>query len=394
VRVESWKAWRIGALVMALAAFVASAQAETNKSGAGYTYFHDSVPEVPWSIQVLKIDRSNTNLQLHTTLANGNAIGLNSLPDQIGTLPPDLGKPIAAINGDYYYAKAPYKGDPKGLQISRGELISAPFDWTCVWFDSAGIPTMGIVKSQLSVTWPDGKVTPVGLNELRAPGSAVIYTHAVGSSTFTTDGVEIVIERAAKDGKWLPLQAGEEYVGRVREVRQSGNTPTANDTVVLSIGLKLMRSVPKLKAGQTVKISTETSPSLKGVPTAISGGPALVRDAEALVGWSAIRHPRTAIGWNKDYIFWVQVDGRQSGHSVGMTYSELANYMLKLGCQEALNLDGGGSATFWVLGQVINSPSRGEARNIANGLVLVQKPHAKEGKPAKAEERGAEAKAE
>ena len=93
-----------------------------------------------------------------------------------------------------------------------------------------------------------------------------------------------------------------------------------------------------------------------------------------LVGWSAIRHPRTAIGWNKDYIFFVQVDGRQSGHSVGMTYSELANYMVKLGCQEALNLDGGGSATFWMLGQVINSPSRGQSRDIANGLVLIQKP--------------------
>jgi len=386
VRVEIWKQWRSGALLIALAAAVAAPRAETNKNGAGYTYIHDNVPEVPWSIQVLKIDRSNTNLQFHTTLANGHAIGLNSLPDQLSLLPADLGKPIAAINGDYYYAKAPYKGDPKGVQISRGELISAPFDWTCVWFDNAGIPTMGIVKSQLTVTWPNGKTTPVGLNELRAPANAVIYTRSVGDSTFTKDGMEIVLERSAKDGKWLPLQPGEEYVGLVREVRQSGNTATSRDTVVLSIGPKLVRSVPNLKAGATVKISTETSPSLKGVPTAISGGPALIRDAEVLVGWSAIRHPRTAIGWNKDYIFWVQVDGRQSGHSVGMTYSELANYMLKLGCQEALNLDGGGSATFWVLGQVINSPSRGEARNIANGLVLIQKPQAsKDENPAGAE---------
>ena len=57
-----------------------------------------------------------------------------------------------------------------------------------------------------------------------------------------------------------------------------------------------------------------------------------------------------------------------------MTYSEIAEYMQKLGCQEALNLDGGGSATFWMLGQVINSPSKGSASEIANGLVLVQKP--------------------
>lgn len=363
----------IAAITLAIGLCTQAAEIDSGKSSSGYSYYHDEVTDVPWSIQVLKIDRSNTNLQLHTMLANGDSIGLNTLPHQISQLPADLGKPIAAINGDYYYAKAPYKGDPKGLLISRGELISAPFDWTCVWFDSNGIPTMGIVTSQLSVTWPNGTVTTVGLNEPRAAAQAVLYTKAVGKSTFTTGGTEIVLE-AKKDSKWLPLHAGEEYAAVVREVRESGDTPVAPDTIVLSVGPKLARSVPKLKTGATLKISTETSPSMRGVPTAISGGPALIRDAEILVGWSAIRHPRTALGWNKDYIFFVQVDGRQSGHSVGMTYSELATYMQKLGCQEALNLDGGGSATFWMLGQVMNSPSRGQNRDIANGLVLVQKP--------------------
>ena len=352
---------------------VLPASAETNRSSAGFTYQRDEVPDVPWSIQILKIDRNNPDLELHTTVAKGDSIGLTTLPHQLSLLPADLGKPVAAINGDYYQAKAPYKGDPKGIQISRGELISAPFDWTCVWFDPAGIPTMGIIKSQLSVTWPNGTTTPLGLNEPRAAAQAVLYTHAVGASTFTSGGLELVLERS-KDGKWLPLQASEEYTAVVREVRNGGNSKTSSDTVILSLGPTLAKKVPKLKKGATIKISTETSPSLKGVQTAISGGPALVRDAEVVVGWSAIRHPRSAIGWNKDHIFLVQVDGRQSGHSVGMTYSEIAEYMQKLGCQEALNLDGGGSATFWMLGQVINSPSKGRPREIANGLVLVQKP--------------------
>jgi exopolysaccharide biosynthesis protein len=69
----------------------------------------------------------------------------------------------------------------------------------------------------------------------------------------------------------------------------------------------------------------------------------------------------------------VEVDGRQPRLSVGMTYGELAAYMVKLGCQEAMNLDGGGSATFWVYGQVMNSPSEGRDRGMANGLVLIQK---------------------
>ena len=56
-----------------------------------------------------------------------------------------------------------------------------------------------------------------------------------------------------------------------------------------------------------------------------------------------------------------------------MTFPELADYMAKLGCDEALNLDGGGSATFWLYGQVVNSPSEGHERETANGLVVVRK---------------------
>ena len=213
---------------------------------------------MPWSIQILKIDRANTNLELHTTVANGDSIGLTSLPHQLSLLPAELGIPLAAINGDYYQAKAPYKGDPKGIQISRGELISAPFDWTCVWFDTTGIPTMGIIKSQLSVTWPNGTTTTVGLNEPRAAAQAVLYTHAVGTSTFTTGGLELVLERS-KNEKWLPLHASEEYIGVVREIRDGGNTKSSKDTVVLSLGPNLAIMIQKLNPGATIKISSETS---------------------------------------------------------------------------------------------------------------------------------------
>ena len=61
------------------------------------------------------------------------------------------------------------------------------------------------------------------------------------------------------------------------------------------------------------------------------------------------------------------------GLSVGMTFPELAAYMVKLGCQEAMNLDGGGSSTMWVSGNTMNSPSEGRERPAANALVVVRK---------------------
>lgn len=47
--------------------------------------------------------------------------------------------------------------------------------------------------------------------------------------------------------------------------------------------------------------------------------------------------------------------------------------MVKLGCDNVLNLDGGGSATLWCDGQVRNSPCNGRERPIANSLVVLKK---------------------
>jgi hypothetical protein len=326
-------------------------------------------------VNIVKIDRSNTELELHTTLAHGAAIGLNILSEQVKGLSPELGRPVAAVNGDFYRNDdTPYVGDPKGLQIMEGELISAPSDWSCFWIDAAGKPQMTTVASKFEIVWPDNTATLIGLNEERKKGAAVLYTCRVGKTTGTTGGRELVLE-ATGSSAWLPLRAGETYKARVREVREDGNSPVSSNRLVLSLSKELLDKVPAVAPGATVKISLETVPGLKGVKTAVGGGPALVHAGEARKwGLLQVRHPRTAVGWNEKYIYLVEVDGRQAGFSVGMTYSELADYMLKkLGCTEALNLDGGGSATIWDAGQFANSPSEGHERGCANGVVLVQK---------------------
>ena len=147
-----------------------------------------------------------------------------------------------------------------------------------------------------------------------------------------------------------------------------------SELLAVSLGPKLASRLPKSQPGTYLKIVTETIPDLAGVKTAIGGGPALVRNGRAMQ-WSGIqlRHPRTAIGWNKDFVCLVEVDGRQPDLSIGMTFPELADYLVKIGCQEAMNLDGGGSATLWALGAVRNSPSEGDERPSANALVVVRK---------------------
>jgi len=72
-------------------------------------------------------------------------------------------------------------------------------------------------------------------------------------------------------------------------------------------------------------------------------------------------HPRTAIGYTDDQkLLLVTVDGRQPGVSEGMPLDELADFMIKLGAVEAINLDGGGSTTLAIAApepELLNTPS-------------------------------------
>ncbi|HWN94098.1 MAG TPA: hypothetical protein VNT99_03625, partial [Methylomirabilota bacterium] len=135
------------------------------KAEPGLTYTNDRIASVPWSLHVVKIDRSQKDLLLYSAHARDKVLGVSLLADQARGIPREVGRAIAAINGDFYVRdNASYAGDPRGLQIINGELISAP-DTVCVWFETNGNPHLAEVKGDFNVTWPDGRRTPFGLNQ-------------------------------------------------------------------------------------------------------------------------------------------------------------------------------------------------------------------------------------
>ena len=350
------------------------AAATNTPADRGYTYVHDQVARMPWSIHVVKVSRKRGDLVLDTVLGGGATLGMGVVSEMVNTLPPAAGKPVAAVNGDFFNYSRNYPGDPQGLQISRGELVSAPYsERVCFWVDAQGEMHRTNVTANFQVIWADGTSTPFGLNQDREIDEMVLYTGAIGSSTRTYGGRELIL-MASTNTPLTPLRVGSTCAARVKTISDAGNSPLTQDTLVLSIGPRLVARLPKVAVGATLQLSTATTPSLSGARTGLGGGPSLLRAGKPAQwrGWIQLRHPRTAIGWNKDFFFMVEVDGRQND-SIGMTFPELADYMLKLGCQEALNLDGGGSATIWADGQVKNSPSPGQERPAANALVLFQK---------------------
>lgn len=112
------------------------------------------------------------------------------------------------------------------------------------------------------------------------------------------------------------------------------------------------------------------------VKEAVAGSTILVSNGENRAPSSNLA-PRTAIGIKPDNtVVMFVVDGRQDPHSCGMAYPEVAEMMIALGCEIALELDGGGSSTFLAQQEGIdklacrNSPSYGYERKVSTSLLI------------------------
>lgn len=122
-------------------------------------------------------------------------------------------------------------------------------------------------------------------------------------------------------------------------------------------------------------------PVPRWVDQAVSGWPLIIdectpfssRNLPGSDGFTRSPHPRTAVGLSGDgrYLYLVVVDGRNETHA-GVTLARLAEFMhSELGVCRAINLDGGGSATMVVNGDVENAVVGGQERWVANHLGVV-----------------------
>ena len=115
---------------------------------------------------------------------------------------------------------------------------------------------------------------------------------------------------------------------------------------------------------------------------ALSGNARILRAGKvtAIPGGDT-KYPQTVLGLTGDHklILFVS-DGRQPEISRGMTYEEVARTLQEFGALDAIALDGGGSATlamsdtFSGRPRVVNHPSDGRERPVANSLVVFARP--------------------
>lgn len=122
------------------------------------------------------------------------------------------------------------------------------------------------------------------------------------------------------------------------------------------VALAAWRDLPANAAGDV----------LQAGPMLVAAGRNLIADGEDLEGFSAGarqfdsditsgRYPRAALGTSAEHLIAVVCDGR-SDDDAGLSMAELAGAMIDLGATDAINLDGGGSASLVVDGNLVNTP--------------------------------------
>jgi hypothetical protein len=333
-------------------------------------------PPAPLSISILRVDLGVADLRPalgHAQIMHTETVaGIASRHDA-----------VAAINAGFFQPN----GDPLGLLKIGGQLVS-----------DARRPrgAVGIVRSgdrprlifdrvavtmALRVFGPEDASATVdiaGVDTTRLLGRLMLFTPAYYAHTDTASGgMEWVVE-----GDPLRVQA---------EPRTQGKTAIPPGGFVLSFGGRgPPDALAALKPGTAVAIETRYAPA--GSPPEhwaeaediVGGAGLLVRDGAYVEDWSAEtfasgfaeqRHPRTMIGSTADGAAWlVTVDGRQPELSAGMTLVELRELARYLELTGALNLDGGGSTTMWVGGEIVSSPSDAAGPRPVSDALLVMSP--------------------
>jgi hypothetical protein len=368
--------------------------------GISYQMFNLAGPNRAY---VVRLDRANPHVTLDTSLANGRlSAGTETVRQMaerfdgtLGSWEPTWGgrnRVVAAINGSFHSSET---GRPESGMIQSGWYIkrfndlggSSGFAWRLDGNAFIGGCVNHPDGGQLLTYLDTGVQQEIGgINERREGEKVFVYTPQYDVRTHANGGVEMVVEL---DQPFTILSYPQMVLGTVRSIDTTDRDSSIPfDSVVLAAGGSAGRvMLDNAAVGSRVGLSTAIQhfkfncrtpdgDSWSETYASLSGSFAFLQDGE-IESFSdtgaTTRSPRTAICFNDDYVDFVVVDGRSEGFSVGMTINELAHFCRdRLDANWGINQDGGGSSTLWLDGKVVNRPSDGHERAVANGVMMVE----------------------
>ncbi len=367
----------------------------------------------PYAFHVLEIDPDRFTGQLEPALAQGRIAGKATTSEMA-----DAAGAIAAINAGFFVvgpggtsSRDPDQGDdglagdPAGVTVLQGELVSeAVGSREALVFSAAG-RDVRFPRTETRL-WLEAGGESWALDGINRVPGAIRNCGGTGGDSPTesarhdvtcSDPAELIwfstdwgLDTPAVDGLELVLDAQ----GRVMHTRPAGGSLPAGGSVIAATGDRVVELQRAASAVGPVLMRAEVY--MDGEPVTLvpelsilNGGPGLVRDGEALLTdneggfrhpgdpifgltWVDGPNPRTMIGRTASgRLLLVVCDGRQPDWSVGLPLRDAVRVMRHLGAVDAMALDGGGSSTLVVNGQVVNSPSDGAERPVSDALLLI-----------------------
>ena len=273
---------------------------------------------------------------------------------------------VVGVNGDFFDIGE--TGAPLGLGV-RGSRAEHGINWgwnRAFYVDRRGVPHIGEEPlTMVSPAHPKLGITNLNSPQVR-PGGLGVYNFRWGY----TSG------RA-----WVQGDRKHVLMAHLVDHRIVGFSPLykagtlIKGQYLVARGAKPVARLKALKVGATVRIR---STALHRPRMAVTGNAYLIQHGKIVATDNRELHPRTAVGINRrrHTVYLLVVEGRQE-FSDGYTMVELARKLKALGCSGALNLDGGGSTTLVAQHagglRLLNSPSDGSQRAVANGLTITYK---------------------
>lgn len=297
-----------------------------------------------------------------------------------------------AINGSYFWGSDQgylpmYLISYRDRLINAG-IIASGYDQyvnqpIAFGIDKSGKGKIDTYNLDLTFTRAGQTYGITSTDKTRTTNNMILYTPLYPHTTTQTNelGVEVVIS-GVEGG--TELHFGETVTGTVTGIRNRGDKTASTipkDGFVLSAHGDEAANLKDIQIGEQISVSANIDDAWKGASFMLTSGPELVKNGQVSIAIDPNSDrakqiaPRTAIAVDKTgtKVFMVTVDGRQVT-SRGMTFKELANYLVSIGADSALALDGGGSTTMAVRkpGDVnvslFNRPSDGSERAVSTAL--------------------------
>src|SRR6056297_1006109 len=265
---------------------------------------------------------------------------------------------IGGVNASYFDTSTNF---PVGILIKDGQIESEPFYYPRPFFVRTDKNTYHILEINTEI-------------HLRVGGSLFLVK---GVNKYSQNGDVLVYTDNFK--KLIPQDANREYV-----VISNDKVISKSYTPKVPKGGKVVVFNPKelskfAKIGDPFSIKFVVPGFQYQITDAIEGGPMLLSGGQKIEDTSSIRAtygqriiegrtPRTVLALSKDKIVFLVIDGYQTASS-GLTYDELAEFLLKKGYSDAMCFDGGSSSVMSIGSRIVNQPSSGEP-GIPVGLLI------------------------